>query len=319
MKVRVSFGTLVALGMERGTVMDGVGVAYVMQYSDTGCLGTCAFCSQSVTAVSARDTLARVVWPAVDLQEFLERLRVSRLSRVCLQTVIKKGFVEEAHELVKAFTSVGRRTSLSITPVPLDELITFREEGVDYVGVGLDAASPNVFSRVGKPFTWDTYWDFIRDSLMVFGRGRVVVHLIVGLGESLEEMLDTIQRVYRMGGDVSLFAFTPLKGTPMEGEERPSVRYYRVVQLSLNLIFKGYDWREFISYVNGSPCVKKEYLSALSRDELWGSFLTRGCPHCNRPFYNERPGRRLYNYPSLSFLKSSLRVVEEDLKSLSCP
>jgi biotin synthase len=26
-------------------------------------------------------------------------------------------------------------------------------------------------------------------------------------------------------------------------------------------------------------------------------FLTSGCPGCNRPYYNERPGGPLYNFP----------------------
>jgi biotin synthase len=26
-------------------------------------------------------------------------------------------------------------------------------------------------------------------------------------------------------------------------------------------------------------------------------FQTSGCPDCNRPFYNERPGGTMYNYP----------------------
>jgi biotin synthase len=27
------------------------------------------------------------------------------------------------------------------------------------------------------------------------------------------------------------------------------------------------------------------------------AFQTSGCPGCNRPFYNERPSSRMYNYP----------------------
>jgi biotin synthase-related radical SAM superfamily protein len=27
------------------------------------------------------------------------------------------------------------------------------------------------------------------------------------------------------------------------------------------------------------------------------AFCTAGCPGCNRPFYNERPGGPMYNYP----------------------
>jgi biotin synthase len=26
-------------------------------------------------------------------------------------------------------------------------------------------------------------------------------------------------------------------------------------------------------------------------------FCTSGCPECNRPYYNERPGGPMYNYP----------------------
>ena len=28
-------------------------------------------------------------------------------------------------------------------------------------------------------------------------------------------------------------------------------------------------------------------------------FRTSGCSHCNRPFYNESPGKPLFNYPRI--------------------
>jgi biotin synthase len=31
--------------------------------------------------------------------------------------------------------------------------------------------------------------------------------------------------------------------------------------------------------------------------ESGNPFYTSGCPHCNRPYYNERPSGPMYNYP----------------------
>ena len=39
---------------------------------------------------------------------------------------------------------------------------------------------------------------------------------------------------------------------------------------------------------------KKKFIEII---ESGKPFLTSGCPGCNRPYYNERPGTILYNYP----------------------
>jgi len=39
---------------------------------------------------------------------------------------------------------------------------------------------------------------------------------------------------------------------------------------------------------------KQRFLEVIDSGE---PFLTSGCPGCNRPYYNERPGGPLYNYP----------------------
>ncbi|MCW3977503.1 MAG: radical SAM protein, partial [Candidatus Bathyarchaeota archaeon] len=37
---------------------------------------------------------------------------------------------------------------------------------------------------------------------------------------------------------------------------------------------------------------------------------TSGCPGCNRPYYNERPGGPLYNYPRQP-LPDEIRAIKE--------
>ena len=42
-------------------------------------------------------------------------------------------------------------------------------------------------------------------------------------------------------------------------------------------------------------------------------FQTSGCPDCNRPFYNERPGGPIYNYP-YPLNKDETKDVKDELK-----
>ena len=315
MYVRASLGTLIALGLERGRADVLPSIAYVMQYSEKGCMGKCAFCAQSIYSRTPKELLSRVIWPKVDLSTLLGALARSRYQRVCLQTIIKEKFIDEVYYLVRNFNKLGLSVSLSITPIPKSELETLTREGVDYLGVGLDAASKNLVEACGKPFTWETYWDFIKAGVEVLGKGKVVTHIIVGLGESLEDMLSTIEKLRDVGSDVSLFAFTPLKGTRLGNLSPPSIRYYRLVQLSTKLIMEGYSWRDFIVYKNGVPHIKKSAIE-LDADELLDAVIIRGCPGCNRPFYNEVPGREPYNFPDREMLMKWKEAVIREINEI---
>jgi len=314
MKVRVSLGTLYYLGMEHGDARATPGVAYVMQYNDSGCSASCAFCSQSSFSVANKELLSRILWPVKKVSELLRALSNSPIRRVCLQTVIKEGFLNEAHELTEKFNSVGKDVSLSVTPIPKEELISFRNEGVDYLGVGLDAVTPEIAKRILKPYPWSMYLTFIREGIKVFGRGKVVTHIIVGLGETYEDILRIIEELHNMGSEISLFAFTPIKGTLMANYRPPSLRKYRFSQLALYLLKNGLRLRDFVVFRGGIPYIKSSAISSFS--EVRKAFLTRGCPGCNRPFYNEPPGKEPYNYPNKELLVKWRKNLESTLRDL---
>jgi biotin synthase len=42
-------------------------------------------------------------------------------------------------------------------------------------------------------------------------------------------------------------------------------------------------------------------------------FITSGCPDCNRPYYNEKPGGPLYNYPFMP-TEEELEQIEKVFK-----
>jgi biotin synthase len=103
--------------------------------------------------------------------------------------------------------------------------------------------------------------------------GKICTHLIAGLGETKKQITALLERLYAKGVTVGLFAFTPVKGTMLENKDPPDIKYYRSLQAAHYRIKNKTD--------KTGP----------------SAYETSGCEGCNRPFYNERPGGIMYNYP----------------------
>ncbi len=286
--VRASIGTLVKLGLLRMKMAADPKTAYLLVPG--GCLGRCAFCPQSIE----EDRLARLKWPLVDIESVLRGQEL--FERVCIQSTLKRGFPLEVENIASLFRGP---VSVSINPVHRDLLRRLRRYA-ERIGVGLDAMSPTVFDRVNKPGSWNSYVKFIERAIDVFGRGKVHVHLIAGMGESLEEAVHTMSTLQEMGAEVALFSFTPVSGTPMGSHPRPDIKYYRQLQVIRHFLSEGIPLDEIRMY---------------DPDEYREAFLTSGCPSCNRPFYNEDPRGPVYNFPNMDLLDRSWEEVRREVIS----
>ena len=295
--VRVSYGTAVVMGLKRGKMLARPTTAYLMTYWPGHCRNNCAFCAQARESKADWEKLSRITWPAFEVEAVLKALPRGRFSRICLQTIDYPGMVEDVLELLEDF---GRSLpiSVSVTPVERETLLEFKKLGVDYIGIGLDASSERIYRAVkDSRYSWREMWRFTQNVLEVFGPGKAFVHLIVGLGESDRELVETMARAYGMGAEVSLFAFTPVKGTRLESRRPPSLERYRRIQLARYLIETGFSPENFRFDKNGNLVdfgVSTEKLVDLVTPDV---FVTHGCPGCNRPYYNERPKKEPYNFP----------------------
>ncbi len=319
--IRTSIGTLALLKKESIRMFEKPYTAYILQYSDKGCSGNCIFCIQSrVNSGLRKDMLARISWPKIELREFLHFLekKGKRLfKRICIQSVIKNEFIDEIIYIVKKFEELGLDipVSVAITPVDKDILYKLRSLGVDRIGVGLDAASPRIFKLVGKPYTWNKYIDFIKDSLDVFGYRRVVVHLIAGLGEREQELYRVMENLISLGADIALFAHTPLPKLKSYPLGRPSIEYYRRAQIVRTLLLKGYRLNEIFYVRENRLCFREDIVDEVREaiDLYMLSTLTSGCPWCNRPYYNESPRGPFYNIPSTKMLENLKNTIAKEV------
>lgn len=298
-EIGVSYGTLTLLGLKNAQTMVEPTTAHFM--IGEGCTYSCKFCSQAKCSHSSPHLLSRVIWPKrawSDLASPLdEAISGGLLKRACLQIVESPGATNQAIGLIRQIRAISDTFPISVCVVPTSvaRVELFFQSGASRVGLPLDAACPRIYSEIkGREFT--EAWDVLKKASKRWP-GRISTHLIVGIGETEEEMARCIADVNSLGITVGLFAFTPVRGTQMQHVPAPSLASYRRVQLVSHILRRG-GRLEQISF-KGGKIASVEISSSNVLDEVKKGipFQTSGCAYCNRPYYNERPGQIPMNYP----------------------
>lgn len=297
---KVSVGTAAVLGLCDLRMDVPPTTAYLML--GDRCQRNCAFCAQARSSHAQENALSRVVWPPFPAQDILPALNRAyhegKIGRACFQVTVSEGYLEQA---AQAIQMVRRACDIPIgtsaVPRNMEDVATLLEAGADRFTIALDAACPRVYGEV-KGGAWERTLHLIEASASRHP-GHVGTHLIVGLGETEREMVERIQKMVDLQVTIGLFAFTPVKGTRLADQPPPSLSHYRRVQVARWLIETRvarssdfcYDSRGRLKNY-GAVTAALPYLLARGQ-----AFRTAGCRDCNRPYYNERPGGILYNYP----------------------
>jgi biotin synthase-related radical SAM superfamily protein len=317
--VQTSLAASMALGyrpplFRRNALLTGLNL---LETYEDGCIGRCGFCglSHQRQVEPEKRTFIRVDWPTYSLDEVIERLnqKGDQLHRVCVGMITHRRAFDDVKAIVRQFRERSDRPiSALIAPTlirDLSKLTEIKAAGADMVGIAIDAATEPLFERwrgkgVGGPHRWGHYWATLEEGAHIFGAYKAGVHLIVGLGETEQEMIVTIQRAHDLGAHTHLFSFFPERGTPMEGHPQPPFGHYRRVQLARYIINTGRGRCEAMDF-NEAGQVASFGVPTEDLIQYGEPFMTSGCPGpdgrvaCNRPFGNERPGQPMRNYPFL--------------------
>ncbi len=307
-KVKVSIGTAVVLGLARAPMAAAPTTAYLMLGGR--CQMNCAFCAQARDSKASTLNLSRVTWPEYPLDSVIERLAQAAANgavrRACLQVTVTATAFAQARAVVQAVKAASAVPfDVAFLPHSMDQVRQIVEAGADHVGFGLDAACEQVFYQV-KGGNWAHSLAMIEQAAQAFP-GQAALHLIVGLGETEQEMAERIQWAHDRGVTTGLFAFTPLRGTHLADRPPPALAVYRRMQAARWLIAHG------LARAEGMAFDAQGRLLGLGAPlpTLGEPFQTSGCPDCNRPFYNEQPGGTMYNYPRPLTAEEAGRAVQE--------
>ncbi len=325
--VQLSTAAAITLGLVPG-VMHRVDCTHCLNLLVTypeGCRANCAYCGLARHREESRDfadrNFIRVDWPTARMAEVIARVEAGgdrgRFERMCISMITHPHSNNDTLALLRQWVAALPTIPVSIlsnpTTLTYDDLVTLREEGADIFTVALDAATEAIFERtrgrgVESPHQWEHYWQVLHWAAEIYGPERFGVHLICGMGESEQEMLQVCQRVKDLGGHNHLFAFFPEQGSLMEGWPPVDRAQWRRVQLGRYLIdYAGVRVEAMGFTAAGQVETFGLAPAALERVIASGTpFRTSGCPGrgeadvsaCNRPYGDSTPSDvRSYPHP----------------------
>ncbi|HHV78963.1 MAG TPA: radical SAM protein [Firmicutes bacterium] len=320
--IRVSAGTEILLGFRHIRADALSATAYLM--IGEKCSRACAFCPQAVGATPRRTgLLSRVVWAEHapgDIVLGIARAG-TKVKRICLQCLGSEAAMEEALTFLQLLRQGGLlapgdtpRVSVSMNTTMVSHCEEFFQSGADRIGLPIDVADEATFRQLKGGSLGEEVARVLETARK--WPGRITVHFIVGLGETEREILELAQLMIDERITVALFSFTPIPGTRMEEREPPALPSYRRIQLGLYLISHGLISIRGMSFnasgqltgINLPEGLRGRLLPVLYKGK---AFMTTGCPDCNRPYYNERPGGTMYNYPWPPTWEETVKAVME--------
>lgn len=314
-KIRISTGSAAVLKLKRLKMDTAPTTCYVMTYTEDYCIGKCSFCPQGHTpTLQSTEQLSRIQWPDFVWEDFLNQLKFNqnqkggnKFKRFCIQVLNYQGFYYDVLSIIKIIHENFPNLAISaaIPPVPPEKLKELKSFGLERIGIALDACYEELFDDIkGKnihgPYSWKKHWEALSSSLKIFGLGKATTHFIVGLGETEQEMIESIKKVVEKDILPGIFLFTPIKGTPMENAPRPSMLQFRHVQLCRYLLLQKIENATRFVYSEDGTLVRIRHFTPSELSQIIqnnSAFKTAGCPDCNRPYYTSRPGEEQDGYP----------------------
>lgn len=333
--VRISMASAMALGFRSGRFsreFEFGGINLLLNY-EQGCLSDCAYCGLARTRPGDYEdkSFIRVDWPLVETNAFIDRMaeRQAGLTRLCISMVTHGHAYKDTVELTERIRAkVATPLSILVAPPTLnrERIERFRAIGVDMIGVGLDAATEPLFveHRTNVPaggLKWDKYWEVIADSRDVFGPWKVNAHVLVGLGETDEELCDLFIRLCDRQIFPYLFSFNPEPDSRLGVQPSAPLWRWRRIQLVKHLIERERLRRGDLAFDEDGA------LARIHRPRDWvmshvrqgEAFMTNGCPGpdgepgCTRPYGSYRPSEPFRDFPFLP-LVDDMRGIERELR-----
>ena len=315
----MSRATAISLGLVRQRMYRGAVnkcVNLLVHYPE-GCAANCAYCglARNRPGTYQEKSFIHVDWPIHSMTEIVEAINraPSYVKRTCISMITNGKCRKDSLEMTRLLKKeTPLPISLLISPTILErqDIETMKVAGAEKIGIAVDLATPGLFEKyrgkgVSGPHQWDKYWEILEVGLAIFGPPYVGAHLMVGMGETEEEMVSLMQRLWNKGVMNHLFAFFAEHGSRLGNSPQPPWPAYLRIQLARYLIEEDLVSKNQMTFDSQGRIsdfgLEPERLTSII--DLGTPFMTTGCLDsdgqvaCNRPFGNCLPDDKQWNYP----------------------
>jgi len=182
------------------------------------CIFTCRYC-----------TVPRIGGKRKSIEEIMGMVESvqHRIHAISITSGVLKSIEEEESYVLEvirhlAFFDLPIGVSIYPTEKTPDRL---KDCGVAEVKFNIEAATPELFAKMCPGLDYEQIWTALDRSVELFGRNRVFSNIIIGLGETDEELANCIRKLAAHGVIPVLRPLNPvaeLTGTPRPSAERLS-------------------------------------------------------------------------------------------------
>jgi biotin synthase-related radical SAM superfamily protein len=331
---KMSQATAISLGLVSGRMYRGAVnrcVNLLVHYPE-GCSANCAYCGLAKKRPGnyANKSFIHVAWPVFHMDEIIKAVNKapSYVKRTCISMITngkcRRATLEMTRRL-KDETSLPISILISPTILNKKDLVEMKNSGADKIGVAIDLATPELFEKyrgkgVSGPHKWEKYWDILEKALDIFKYPNVGAHLMVGMGETEEQMVTLVDRLWHMRVESHLFSFFAEEGSRLADRPQPPWPTYLRIQLARYIIEQNLAEARDMRFDRDGRIVEFGLASDLLKSVInYGqAFMTTGCSGpdgevaCNRPFGNCLPDIRQWNYPYLPN-EEELDLIRENI------
>ncbi|GAA5263089.1 radical SAM protein [Methanocalculus sp. MC3] len=215
------------------------------------CIFSCRYCPVPLKEgrVKTPEEIAKMIESARD-----------RIDAISLTSGVVGSIEDEEQRVIEVLKRIGRQDipiGVSIYPTPNTPDLLY-SEGVSEVKFNLEAATPGLFAEMCPGLSWDGIIESLDSSVALFGRERVYSNVILGLGETDEEMESCIRLLAERGVIPVIRPLTP--AAAVASYRRPSAeRLLRIADVHYDALKKaGLDTtkaRTMCTYCTGCDIV----------------------------------------------------------------
>ncbi|CAH2604304.1 Radical SAM protein [Rhodovastum atsumiense] len=253
-------------------------------------------------------------WPWLSLDALITRVATDPtlpFERICIAMGPHPRAAEDTLTVLRRWTEAVPAMPISVLANPAimrpGDVETLAQAGAGIFAVALEAATPELFARHrGCGHGWEQYWETFGRARMVFGPGRIGMHLTVGMGETDRDILALCRDLHAIGGHSHLSCFSPPPGVRLHEHMVPSRRRWRRLQLARYLLeYQDHGFGALAFDAEGG--LVRFGLDGITLERIVRSgvpFRTSGCPGatredlsvCERP-YGDGPPWDIASYP----------------------
>ena len=167
---------------------------------DPRCMFHCVYCGSPLLDMSEDKHLST--------DRIMGMLRESMASGEVKAVSFTSGVVGSVRETVERMAEAVAAVRREYPDMPIgvepyvstvEDLRILHDAGAEEIKINIEAARSDLFEKTCPDLNYEGIWDMLKCAVSVFGRGKVISNIIVGLGESDADLELAMDRLSSMG------------------------------------------------------------------------------------------------------------------------